>query len=73
MFHFGMTGDLRYASRDEIYQKHDRVVFSFSNGHYLAYKSQRKFGKLSLTDSPESFMKQKKFGPDAVLSSFDEF
>jgi formamidopyrimidine-DNA glycosylase len=64
--HFGMTGDVG-AYRDE----HDRprftrLAFHLADGLRVAFVDPRKFGRLRLADSVQSFQQAKKLGPDAL-------
>jgi formamidopyrimidine-DNA glycosylase len=65
-FHFGMTGDLKYFKDMEKDPEHDRLLFSFDNGFHLAYVSQRKLGKVRLSEDVESFVKERQLGPDVL-------
>lgn len=67
LFHFGMTGDFRYSKSDDELHKHDRIVFNFKNGHYLAYMSQRKFGRVEYISNINDYIKLRRFGPDALV------
>ena len=73
LFHFGMTGDFRYSLVTKDFLKHDRIVFNFANGHYLAYISQRKFGRVEYIANIEDYIKLKRFGPDALALSPSTF
>ncbi len=81
VMHFGMTGFLKYyKNEDEASPKdgshnHIRILFSFSNGYNLAYDCQRKFGKVSLIESIDEFLKKKKLGADPISSklSYNKF
>ncbi|UYP44874.1 Formamidopyrimidine-DNA glycosylase [Candidatus Lokiarchaeum ossiferum] len=66
LFHFGMTGDFRYSNSNEKLHKHDRLVFNFKNGYYLAYISQRKFGRVEYIANIDEYIKSQRFGPDAL-------
>lgn len=73
MIHFGMTGDLRYSPAKEPYRPHDRIIFIFENGFYLAYISQRKFGRIELWNSQKEFTQFQKLGKDALSIPSKEF
>ena len=73
IMHFGMTGDLEYFEKAIDEPKYTKVLFEFTNGHFLSYISQRMFGHLDLTNSIEDFLDKKKLGPDAFKMSFDDF
>jgi formamidopyrimidine-DNA glycosylase len=76
IFHFGMTGDFNfieeYRGKSDL-GPHDRVVFHLKNGDALTYVSQRKFGFVSTTKNIKSYMEDKKFGPDALKITKEEF
>jgi formamidopyrimidine-DNA glycosylase len=48
VLHFGMTGFLIYFKNRDKEPPHERLLIAFSNGYYLAYDCQRKFGKVAL-------------------------
>jgi len=64
--HFGMTGNLQYYNSSLEMPKYSRVVFEFDSGFNLGYVSKRMFGRLGLTESPDSYVKQKALGADAL-------
>lgn len=72
VFHFGMTGDLKYTQghSDEDYA---RVIFEFTNGHRLLFRDSRRLGAVIPVDDPESFIAQKKLGPDALAIEKADF
>lgn len=72
-FHFGMTGFLKYFKDIEEDTKHDRFMITFSNGHHLTFDNQRLLGYVSLTDSPQSSIKEQKLGPDALDIDYKYF
>ncbi len=43
----------------------------FTNDHSLAYVSQRRLGRVDLTNDLEDFAKEQELGPDALDSGFD--
>ncbi|HWP93440.1 MAG TPA: DNA-formamidopyrimidine glycosylase [Thermodesulfobacteriota bacterium] len=65
MFHFGMTGYLKY-SRNENNLPYSRVIIRFTNGSKLIYIDQRQFGQVGLVKDVEKYIKSKKLGPDAL-------
>lgn len=71
MLHFGMTGFVKYFKNEDERPAHVRLLIDFSNGFYLAYDCQRKFGMISLTESPERFATEKKLGLDALDPALD--
>ena len=72
VFHFGMTGDLKYFKNMEDEPDYTRALFRFVNGYQLAYISQRKLGELEVIDSVKAFIKDKDLGPDALDPDFDQ-
>ena len=73
VLHFGMTGYLKYLKGKEEEPTHTRVLFHFTNGSRLAYVCQRMFGKVALTDSPDTFVEQRALGPDALALDWHQF
>ena len=71
VFHFGMTGGLKYFKDMEDEPDYTRALFTFDNGYQLAYFSQRKLGELEVIDSVDQFIKDKDLGPDALDPDFD--
>lgn len=73
MFHFGMTGDLKYFKNMKKDPKHDRLLLTFSNGYHLAFINQRLLGKVDLTNSVEDFIEKNNLGPDAMEITLENF
>ena len=73
IIHFGMTGDLSYFKYTKNLPPYSKVIFKFDNGNALSYISQRMFGRLDITDSIDSFLHDKRLGPDALKMTFEEF
>ena len=73
VFHFGMTGNLKYFKhlRDE--PEYTKVRFDFNNGYHLSYISIRKLGFVGLIQDPEEWIQKKDLGPDALEISKEEF
>jgi formamidopyrimidine-DNA glycosylase len=69
--HFGMTGGLAYFPETEEKPPYARVVFSFRNGHALAFADQRKFGKISFIPSPQDFIFSRHLAVDALDQKLD--
>ena len=72
VFHFGMTGDLKYFKSIEELPKYTRLLISFTNSYYLAFDDQRKFGTIRLISDPEKFTEKKNLGPDPLTKNFKE-
>lgn len=64
--HFGMTGYLLYYKLEEERSKHIRLEFTFTDGSYLAYDNQRKFGSIHLVENIKDFIREKELGPDPL-------
>jgi formamidopyrimidine-DNA glycosylase len=64
--HFGMTGYLRYFRRENHSPAHVRLSFHFTNDYLLVYICRRRLGRVTLTDSPEAYARDRKLGPDAL-------
>lgn len=73
VLHFGMTGYVRYFKEADEVRKHDRLLLRFRNGYLLAYNCQRKLGIVSLTDSPDGFIEDRRLGPDALTVNAGDF
>jgi formamidopyrimidine-DNA glycosylase len=71
VFHFGMTGGLKYFKDMDDEPEYARVLFHFENGYQLAYLSKRKLGELEVISSVDKFIKEKDLGPDALDPDFD--
>ena len=57
LIHLRMSGDLRCeADRPELDQKHDRMTFHFSDGMRLVFNDVRKFGRVWITEDPDSVL-----------------
>ena len=73
VMHFGMSGDLEYYDKKEDPPKFSKVIYQFDNGFNLAYISIRMFGKVSIANSIEEFIENKKLGPDAYKMTLEDF
>ena len=65
--HLGLTGRLIYLESGMEEPRHTRLLISFEDGHRLAFDDPRIFGEVGLAKSPESFLVERKIGPDALL------
>ena len=64
-----MEGKYFLRNKNEEYNKHDIVIFNFSDDTYLAYNDTRKFGILKLCSS-KTYMEEEplnKVGPDPFM------
>jgi formamidopyrimidine-DNA glycosylase len=71
VLHFGMTGFLKYFKHPNEKPRHVRLMIRFANDHCLAYDCLRRFGQIHLIDSLETFIREKRLGPDALDPQFD--
>jgi formamidopyrimidine-DNA glycosylase len=73
IFHFGMTGFLKYFKDKAEEPKHTRVRMDFSNGSSLAYVCTRMFGEVGYTRDVRQYIQRRNLGPDALAVSSKEF
>ena len=73
MFHFGMTGFLKYYKNSEDRPEHTQILFSFENGYHLAYDNQRMLGKVQIVDSAADYIRKNNLGSDALDLSLNGF
>lgn len=75
VFHFGMTGFLKYFKKEKSRPEHLRLVIDFTNGYHLGYDAVRKLGQIELAKDPKSFADEKNLGMDALDNNltFDMF
>ncbi len=66
--HLRMSGDLFIKGENDPPEKHDRVRFSLSNGTILVFNDTRKFGRVWLTDNPDSVIGH--LGPEPLSDEF---
>jgi formamidopyrimidine-DNA glycosylase len=66
VLHFGMTGYLHYAERDEPDSAHARMIVTFENGHRLDYDNQRLLGRVRLVADFDQLIDDLELGPDAM-------
>ncbi len=64
--HFGMSGQPKYFNTMEEEPEHNRLLFTFENGYFLAYDCQRRLGKVDLIEDVDGFITKKNLGPDAL-------
>ncbi len=70
--HFGMTGFVKYYTKEMTAPEHIRLSFEFTNDYTLAYNCQRKFGQVGITNDIEGFIDSEELGPDALDGEFGE-
>jgi len=68
LVHLRMSGDLVIRKGKIKPEKHDRILLYLSGGQYLAFNDTRKFGRLWLTDEPESVLGR--LGPEPLEKGF---
>lgn len=68
LVHLRMSGDLLLRSSKIKSEKHDRLTLTLSDETYLAFNDTRKFGRVWLTDEPESVLG--KLGPEPLEKGF---
>jgi formamidopyrimidine-DNA glycosylase len=73
LFHFGMTGLLKYFKEGSEIPRHTRVLFGFKDGYYLSFVNQRLLGKVGIINEPARFIGKKHLGEDALKLSEREF
>ncbi len=71
VMHFGMTGGLRYFQEPDVNPQYANILFSFSNGHHLAYINRRDLGGIYLISSPIEFIHTQGLGIDALDDRMD--
>jgi formamidopyrimidine-DNA glycosylase len=64
--HLGLSGWFEHLGAGESEPTHTRVLIIFADANCLAYRDPRMFGRIGLTDSIKSFIKEKNLGPDAL-------
>ena len=68
LIHLRMSGDLILRNSKIKPEKHDRMALWLSGRKYLAFNDTRKFGRVWLTDEPESVLG--KLGPEPLEKGF---
>ncbi len=72
VFHFGMTGFVRYYKDKSKTPGHVHCEIEFNNDYTLAYDSQRKLGQVGLIKSLDHFIRHRELGVDARSDELDE-
>ena len=73
IFHFGMTGFLKYFKDKAEEPEHTRVRVEFSNGSFLGYVCPRMFGEVDHTRDVNQYIKKRSLGPDALAVTRKQF
>ena len=68
LIHLRMTGRLVWKSHPCARTKHEHVILQIDGQHELRFQDTRKFGRMTLTDRPESVLG--KLGPEPLERSF---
>jgi formamidopyrimidine-DNA glycosylase len=68
LIHLRMSGDLEIRKGTINPEKHDRLLLHLSDQHYLAFNDTRKFGRVWLTDQPQTVLG--KLGPEPLEKNF---
>lgn len=71
--HLGLTGSLLSLDPGEVEPRHTRLLITFADGGRLAFDDPRIFGEVSLTKSPQAFLKERRIGPDALQMDEETF
>lgn len=69
--HFGMSGSMFRADKDEPVDKHTHVVWSLDDGGQVRYRAPRRFGKWVLTETDPVCALTSRVGVDALDNSLD--
>ncbi len=72
LMHFGMTGYLVAGTKDEKV-KHAAAEIYFDNETKLVFVNPRKLGKIGITNDAGAYLNERKIGPDAAQTLFDDF
>ena len=73
LIHLGMSGSLRITSPDDVFKKHDHVIFNLSSGLQMRYHDPRRFGCVLWTDEDLNNHKLlTKLGPEPLQDEFSE-
>jgi len=73
MLHFGMTGELLYAGKNNTPPKNYILRIHFHDGSTFSFSDSRMLGKIALTENYNDFIKQRGYGPDALEIAEKEF
>jgi formamidopyrimidine-DNA glycosylase len=71
VFHFGMTGFVKYYKNDE--PDHVKVRFGLINSYNLVYICTRMFGKVTLIEVIDEYISENDIGPDILGIDKDGF
>ncbi len=73
VFHFGMTGALKYFRSTEDTPQYTDVRLDFARGFHLAYIAPRKLGMVTVVQNIDEFIAEEQLGPDALQLDWPTF
>jgi formamidopyrimidine-DNA glycosylase len=73
LFHFGMTGDIKYYSEAEERPKYERLHILFEGGSKLGFDCLRKFGRVEHIENLSAYIDNLGLGVDALEITEDDF
>lgn len=73
LFHFGMTGDIKYYSEVEDRPKYERFHILFEGGSKLGFDCLRKFARIAYIEDLEAYIDDIGLGVDALEISEADF
>ncbi len=68
LIHLRMTGRLNWEAKDKERNKHEHVILTLDHEHELRFQDTRKFGRIFLTDAPQTILG--KLGPEPLEEEF---
>jgi formamidopyrimidine-DNA glycosylase len=68
LIHLKMSGGLQVMSKDQVCNKHTRVLLDLDDGQQLRFHDTRKFGRMYLVDDPEQVTAS--LGPEPLAPDF---
>lgn len=71
--HLGMTGKLIAYDAPEEPPDYTKLLIAFEGSRRLAFRCPRKLGRVAIVDDPEQFVKEGRYGPDAMKIDRDAF
>ncbi|MGM0587168.1 MAG: Fpg/Nei family DNA glycosylase [Bacteroidota bacterium] len=72
LMHFGMTAHPVFYESADTEPDYPRLIFHFDDDGHLAFDCRRMLGKLSLVDSKDALIEEKKLGIDAMDPALDK-
>ncbi len=68
LIHLRMTGRLNWTARNDARNPHEHVILQIEGAYDLRFQDTRKFGRITLTHSPQTILG--KLGPEPLASGF---